>query len=115
MKHKKRIGIIIGIFFALFLIFLNKDIYHFTYDTPCQRTFVPGVDEKRDYVVNGPVTLKPGSYELSLILSVEGNDNGVFLIDGDDDLVFYSDMPDGTVNPVFPFEISGGKIGRAHV
>ena len=107
MKHKKKIIIPFVILLVLFLIILNKDILRFTYDTPRQRTFVPEVDEKRDYIVNGPVILKPGSYELSLDLTVEGNDNGVFLVDGDENIIFYTDMPNGTINPVFPFEISG--------
>lgn len=107
---KARTLIITAFLFILLsavLILVNRDIFHFTYDVPCQRTFTSEVDEKRDYIVNGPVTLKPGSYKLSLILTVEGSDNGVFLIDGDENPVFYSDMPDGTINPVFPFEISG--------
>ncbi len=106
---KSRIFIIIFLLILLgaTLVWANQDLYRFTYDALCQRTFVPDVDEKRDYIVNGPVTLKPGSYELSLDLTVEGNDNGVFLIDGDGDFVFYTDLPDGTINPAFPFEISG--------
>ena len=97
---KARTLIITAFLFILLsavLILVNRDIFHFTYDVPCQRTFTSEVDEKRDYIVNGPVTLKPGSYKLSLILTVEGSDNGVFLNDGDENPVFYSDMPDGTL------------------
>ena len=106
---KSRIFIIIFLLILLgaALVWINQDLYRFTYDVPCQRTFVPEADPKRDFVVNGPVTLKPGSYVFSPVISVEGNENGIFLIDGDENEVFYTDIPDGTVNPVFPFEISG--------
>lgn len=107
----KKIRIFIIIFLLLLLsavlVCVNRDLYHFTYDTLCQRNLVPELDPKRDYVVNGPVTLKPGSYLLAPVLTVEGNDNGIFLVDGDENTVFYTDLPDGTVDPVLPFEISG--------
>ena len=109
MKNNKKILLIIfailllcGVLFAV-----NRDLFSFTYDTRCERTFFPDLDERQDYIVNGPVLLKPGAYLLSLQLSAEGNGNGIFLFDGDDNEIFYADLPDGTQDPDFPFEISG--------
>ncbi len=107
---RKSIKIIISALIISFLIavlfVINRDLYHFTYETQIQRLFNSELAEKQDYIVNGPVTLKPGKYFLSLKLTVEGNGNGLFLIDGDDQEFFYEDLPSGTKDPSIPFEIN---------
>ena len=107
MKNKKSPFFIAAVIFlsGFVLFMINRDIFRFTYDTRCGRTFFPDTDERQDYIINGPVTLKPGSYVLSPKLSVQGNNNGIFLIDGSDEIFFYADLPDGTADPSIPFEI----------
>ena len=92
---------------AAVLIQINRDILHFTYDKRCQRTFTPGTEYRQDYQIDGPIALKPGSYVLNPELTVQGNGSGIFLIDGDEEEIFYANLPDGTIDPVLPIDVSG--------
>ena len=89
------------------IVLLNRDIMHFTYDIRLEREFRPEIDGKGNYILLGPISLKPGSYELTLELSMNGYQSAVFLTDGDENTFYFSDIPVGETKPVFPFEISG--------
>ena len=100
------------IFFILLLLagslyLVNRDLFQFTYDTLLRREFTPETDVKRDYLLLGPITLKPGSYTLSLELSSEGYGSGIMLVDGDEDNFYSADLPYEETAPSFDFEISG--------
>lgn len=109
INHTKIVLVLIVLFLFISLVLLNRDLYYFTFDARCECTYVSDMDEEKDYVVLGPIALKPGSYVLSPQVSTTGDGNGIFMIDGDDKEVFYADLPDGGVNPSFPFEISGSS------
>ena len=100
------ITILITILLCTGLIYINRDIFVYTYETQCKRTFVPERDYRQDYIINGPITLKKGSYVLELKLRAEGSGNGIFLIDGNEEEIFYADLPDGTFDPSFSFDIT---------
>jgi len=89
------------------LVLVNRDLFHYSYDTLLERDFIPGSDAKRDYLLFGPLTLKPGVYELSTELQMEGYGSGIFLTDGDDNNFFSADLPIGEEDPSFSFEVSG--------
>ena len=111
MVRKKTASVCIIILILLLLtaglFYVNRDVFKYTYSQRCERTFTPGIDLKQDYVINGPIALKPGSYMLSPQLSAEGDGSGIFLIDGDENELFFSELTDGTKDPSIPFEISG--------
>lgn len=111
MVRKKNASVCIIILILLLLaaglFFVNRDIFKYNYSQRCERTFTPGIDPKQDYVINGPIALKPGSYVLSPQLTAEGHGSGIFLIDGDENELFYAELSDGTKDPSLPFEISG--------
>ena len=86
------------------LIWINRDLFHYSYDMLLERTFSPDVTGRQDYLIAGPVALKPGTYNLSPELTAEGSGSGIFLIDGNEEELFYADLEDGMK-----------KIGRAHV
>ena len=110
MVRKKNASVCIIILILLLLaaglIFVNRDIFKYNYSQRCERTFTPGIDAKQDYVIHGPIALKPGSYVLSPQLTAEGHGSGIFLIDGDENELFYAELSDGTKDPSLPFEIS---------
>ena len=111
-KHKGiKFIIIFGvlIFVVTGIVLINRDLTHFTYDVRLEREFTPEIDGKGNYILLGPISLKPGNYELTLELSMNGYQSAVFLIDGDEDTFYFSDIPVGETNPVFPFEISGAS------
>ena len=58
------------------ILFVNRDLFRYEYDTLLERNFIPERDAHRDYVVFGPITLKEGSYNLSLEMTVEGRGSG---------------------------------------
>ena len=109
-KNTARLLIILLIMLltGIALIHVNRDIFQYQFDIRLDRSFVPERDSHRDYILWGPITLKPGSYELSFVMTVEGRGSGVYMIDGDEEIFFTSDLLDGMENPSFPFEISGG-------
>ena len=88
---------------GLFLI--DRDIFHYTSDTRLEREFLPEADVKRGYTLLGPLTLKPGAYTLELEMEMEGSGSGIYLLDGEENVFFASDLPAGGKDPVFPFEI----------
>ena len=110
---RKRKIINSSIIFAILLLLagslylVNRDLFQFTYDTLLEREFTPETDVKRDYLLLGPITLKPGSYTLSLELSSEGYGSGIMLVDGDEDNFYSADLPYEETAPSFDFEISG--------
>ena len=112
MTKKKLSSLIIilaaAILLAGTLFAVNRDLFRYTYDLRLERDFTAEIARKQDYVIAGPIALKPGAYVFTPILSVEGNGSGIFLIDGDEQELFYEDLTDGMTNPEFPFEISGG-------
>ena len=63
------------------LVLLNRDLFSYSYDTLLEREFTPETDAKRDYLLLGPVTLKPGSYILTLELNSVGYGSGIMLVD----------------------------------
>ena len=89
------------------LVLLNRDLFSYSYDTLLEREFTPETDAKRDYLLLGPVTLKPGSYILTLELNSEGYGSGIMLVDGNEDNFYSADLPYGETNPSFCFDISG--------
>lgn len=91
------------------LIWINRDLFHYSYDLLLERTFSPDVTGRQDYLIAGPVALKPGTYNLSPELTAEGSGSGIFLIDGNEEELFYADLEDGMKNPDLPFEINGSS------
>ena len=88
MNQKKIVRLLIILLIVLLtgivLIHVNRDIFQYQFDIRLDRSFVPERDSHRDYILWGPITLKPGSYELSFVMTVEGRGSGVYMIDGDD-------------------------------
>ena len=88
------------------LIYINRDIFRFEYSFPYTRTFSPETDSKGNYNVSDPVTLKPGSYQLSFEGHAEKKGNGCFIIDSDDFIIYASDISEGDIKNFYPFEIT---------
>jgi hypothetical protein len=65
------------------LITVNRDLFKFTYDLRLERTFTPGTDTHRDYLLTDPVPLKPGAYMLFPSLTVNGSGSSVILTGGE--------------------------------
>ena len=109
MKRQQKFLLIILILIlsGLGLFLINRDLFQFTYDTRLPRSFASDITERDSYIIDGPLPLKPGTYELSPVMSVEGNGNEIFLIDGSDEIFFRADLTDGMKDPSFTFEISG--------
>ncbi len=105
MNRKTFIGILIILITLGALLLVNRDLFHFTYDERCERTFTPGSEEKWDYPVSEQITLKPGAYMLSPVLQADGPGSGLYLIDDTGEEFFFAELDAGTENPSFPFEI----------
>lgn len=101
------------------LLWINRDLFHFRYDLRLERTFSPEESARQDYLIAGPIPLKPGAYFLSPELTTEGSGSGIFMIDGNEDEFFYADLEDGEKDPSIPFEIIGGarqvRIGIRYI
>ncbi len=107
MKQKTAVLICLltAVLLAVLLVTVNRDLFRFTYDTLLEREFSPEKDLKQDYILTDPVTLKPGSYEFAPKISAEGNGSALFMVDGEDREIFYDELTDGTMDPVYPLEI----------
>ena len=65
MRNKRVILILLTVMvLTAALITVNRDLFKFTYDLRLERTFTPGTDTHRDYLLTDPVPLKPGAYML---------------------------------------------------
>ncbi len=108
MRNKRVILILLTVMvLTAALITVNRDLFKFTYDLRLERTFTPGTDTHRDYLLTDPVPLKPGAYMLFPSLTVNGSGSSVILTGGEDETLFAAELADGTVDPSFDFEITG--------
>ncbi len=105
---EKRVFIIISSVLLVLcagLAAVNKDLYHFVYDTLCERTFSPGTDHTGNYLITEQIALKQGTYTLSPKMMVQGSGNGLYIADGNGEEIFFTELTDGMENPSFVFEI----------
>ena len=106
MKHRAYFIIpVILVFLCAGITAVNRDLYQFNYDTLCRRTFSPDTEFTQDYLISEQITLKPGKYLFTPEITVQGTGSGLYMVDGNDEEFFYSELTDGMVNPSFPFEI----------
>ncbi len=109
MKHRAFIIIpVVLLIMCAGLAAVNSDLYHFSYDTLCRRTFIPDRDNSNDYTVSGQIALKPGTYTLTPQMDVQGNGSGLFIIDGNGTEIFRTELTDEMKDPFFSFDIRDG-------
>ena len=87
------------------LILINRDLLHFEYRYPFVRTFSPEIDPKGNYVITDSVSLKKGTYQLSFNSSSERKGSGCFIKDSNENILYSSDIPQGSITDVYLFEI----------
>lgn len=99
---------IVGVFLTGSLFFVNRDLFRYTYDSACKRSFTPEIAEKGDYLVSKTITLKPGSYLFFPEISVQGPGSGIYISDSGGEELFAEELGSDALDPVYPFEITGG-------
>lgn len=84
---------------------INRDLFHYEYRYPFIRTFSPEIDSKGNYVITDSVSLRQGSYQLSFTSLSEGKGSGCFIEDSSESILYASDISQGEITDVYPFEI----------
>lgn len=107
MKFSNRIvKIVLYILMCLvFLYTINEDLF-FYYDLyPVDCNFSPDVEEKGDYSLTPEMTLKKGIYELTLVAETQGNGNGYFIKDRNDEILLRESFIPSVRREVIRFEV----------
>lgn len=89
----------------VFLYTINEDLF-FYYDLyPVDCKFSPDVDEKGDYFLTPEMTLKKGIYELTLVTETQGNGNGYFIKNRNDEVLLRESFIPSVRREVIRFEV----------
>ena len=93
MKRKTIILLITAVI-ACALFFVNRDLFRYEKIFVYHRTFTEEIDRKGDYILSTEqMTLKPGTYLVTVEGNFSGKGSGYFLIDAAEEKIMASDVP----------------------
>lgn len=107
MKKNKVLQLILLMILCFGCLFwVNRDLFHFTYNFPFTRVFTPEENTKGNYILTEAIPLKTGLYELIFSGSAQFNGSGCYITDAQDRIVFSSDISYGEISSPFVVEIA---------
>ena len=98
--EKKKIICLLGslIFLVGALFFVNRDLMHFEYRFPYERSFDPEVDTKGIHLITGELTLRPGNYQLEMLGNMSGNGSSWLISDLNGEVIVEDMIVPGSEN-----------------
>ena len=105
MKKERIFSLILIIVFAGLLFAANRDIGHYEYNDVLRRSFSPEENEKWFYYLGDPVTLKPGTYDLTLSGELPQYRCGISILDESDNMIFEDEIQKPGHDVTFTFQI----------